>query len=292
VDFGDEEGARFGIACAGSRLATGALDADRARALVGRDGATLAEAMAAAGLDPAAAGPDPDRLARIHAFVELHVEQGRRLVDEGAAVGVAESIWPHGRYRLTFTGRADHAGTTRMADRRDPMTAFARTALAADAAARDADARATFGRLEVEPNGTNAIPSTVRAWLDARAADGPALDDLVEAVRRAAQEAGVATSTGAELTTESSTALLRFDVPLRERVARAVSEAGGGSAVPVLPTAAGHDAGILATAGVPTAMLFVRNPTGVSHSPDEFAEPDDCRTGVDALAAAVAELAR
>ena len=158
VAFADEEGARFGIACAGSRLMTGQLDPDRARSLMGRDGATMAEAMTKVGFDPSALGPDPERLARIDAFVELHIEQGIGLVDQDAAVGVAESIWPHGRYRFTFRGRADHAGTTRMRDRQDPMIAYAHAAIAADAAARATESRATFGRLEVEPNGTNAIP--------------------------------------------------------------------------------------------------------------------------------------
>ena len=292
VAFADEEGARFGIACAGSRLMTGQLDADRARSLVGRDGLTMAEAMAVQGFDPAGLGADPDRLARIGEFVELHIEQGRNLVDQGAAVGVAESIWPHGRYRLTFRGVADHAGTTRMEDRHDPMVAYAHAALAADAAARASDARATFGRLEVEPNGTNAVPSTVRAWLDARAADQQSLESLVERVAHGASVGAASSGTSVELTTESTTPLLTFDVALRDRIAAMVAGTGAPGGVPVLPTAAGHDAGILAVAGVTTAMLFVRNPTGISHSPDEHAEPEDCHAGVDALAAVLAGLAR
>ncbi len=292
VAFADEEGARFGIACAGSRLMTGQLAPDRARALVGRDGLTMAEAMTRAGLDPAALGPDPERVARIGRFVELHIEQGRWLVEQGAAVGVAESIWPHGRYRLTFRGVADHAGTTRMRDRHDPMLAYARTALVADAAARASDSRATFGRLEVEPNGTNAIPSTVRAWLDARAADQSTLDALVGDISGGATEGARASGTEVELVTESTTPLLSFDVALRDRVAAAVARSGASASVPVLPTAAGHDAGILTSVGVPAAMLFVRNPTGISHSPDEYAEPADRHAGVAALAAAFTDLAR
>ena len=290
--FADEEGARFGIACAGSRLMTGQLDPDKARALVGRDGRTMAEAMTAEGFDPAALGPDPERIARIGEFVELHVEQGRNLVDQGAAVGVAESIWPHGRYRLTFHGVADHAGTTRMQDRKDPMVAYAHAALAADAAARESDSRATFGRIEVEPNGTNAVPSTVRAWLDARAADQPTLEALVARIAGAAGAAASSSGTTVDVDTESTTPLLSFDAPLRDRLVDVVARSRAGESIPVLPTAAGHDAGILATAGVRTAMLFVRNPTGISHSPDEFAEPEDCHAGVAALAAVLTDLAR
>ncbi len=98
--FGDEEGARFGIACAGSRLVTGVLDADRARGLVDADGTSMAEAMAAGGFDAAHLGRDDETLRRVGTFVELHVEQGRALVDQDAPVGVASAIWPHGRWRF------------------------------------------------------------------------------------------------------------------------------------------------------------------------------------------------
>jgi len=289
--FADEEGARFGVACAGSRLMTGQMSADKARALVGRDGLTMAEAMSAAGHDPAGLGPDDERLARIGAFVELHVEQGRSLVHGDATVGVAESIWPHGRYQLIFRGRADHAGATVMEDRQDPMTTFARTALFADEHARVLASRATFGRLEVAPNGTNAIPSEVRAWLDARSASASTRDALVAAVGAAASEAAALNGTTVEVIVESETTVTEFDLRLRDRVCAAVASVSGGRA-PVLPTAAGHDAGILGSAGVPTAMLFVRNPTGISHSPAEHAERDDCHAGVVALAAVLEDLGR
>ena len=84
--------------------------------------------------------------------MELHVEQGRDLVDRGRAVGVASRIWPHGRYRVDITGEPNHAGTTRMEDRRDPMLTYAMTALAANKQARVAGQRATFGRVETTPN--------------------------------------------------------------------------------------------------------------------------------------------
>src|SRR3954453_8090678 len=98
--FADEEGARFGIACAGSRLLTGVLDPDRARALTDDDGTTMAGAMSAAGVDPRHLGRDEEALRRIGTFLELHVEQGRGLVEQAAPVGVASAIWPHGRWRL------------------------------------------------------------------------------------------------------------------------------------------------------------------------------------------------
>ncbi|MGH3311013.1 MAG: M20/M25/M40 family metallo-hydrolase, partial [Streptomyces sp.] len=120
VSFVDEEGARFGVACAGSRLLTGSLDPDKARDLSDTESTTMADAMEAAGHDPRHLGRDDDTLARIGTYVELHVEQGRALVDGTAAVGVAHGIWPHGRWRLDLPGEANHAGTTRLADRDDP----------------------------------------------------------------------------------------------------------------------------------------------------------------------------
>ncbi len=289
--FADEEGARFGIACAGSRLLTGQLSAERARGLIGRDGATMAQAMRDAGLDPDAIGEDRERLDQIGQYVELHIEQGRSLADDDAAVGVATAIWPHGRYRYTFTGVADHAGTTRMRDRHDPMSVFAHTVLAAEAAARLSDSRATFGRIEVEPNGTNAIPSVVRAWLDGRAANHDTLQQLLDSVAAAAHAAGEAAGVHVAVDIESETEIVHFDVDLRDRVRAAATGALGGAHVPLLPTGAGHDAGILATDGLPTAMLFVRNRTGISHSPAEAADRNDCLLGVAALEAVVRDLA-
>ncbi len=279
--FTEEEGARFGVACLGSRLLTGVIDPERARGLRDGDGTTWAEAMAAEGYDPGAIGPDPALLGRIGCFVELHVEQGRALE---APVGVASAIWPHGRWRLDFTGRGDHAGTTRLADRRDPMLPFAHAVLAARAAARAHDAVATMGKVQVTPNGVNAISSTVRAWLDARAPHDDAVHATVDDVRKAAEEAAREHGVSVAVAEESYSRAVDFDGGLRDRIAGVL----GGA--PVLPTGAGHDAGIL-SAAMPAAMLFVRNPTGVSHAPQEYAEPADRLAGVAALADTLEELA-
>ncbi|MGG8410585.1 allantoate amidohydrolase [Streptomyces sp. 12297] len=278
TNFGDEEGARFGLACVGSRLASGQLTKEKAYELRDADGVTLPQAMEAAGYDPEAIGADHARLARIGAFVELHVEQGRALDLSGDRVGIASAIWPHGRWRFDFRGEANHAGTTRLADRRDPMLPYAETVLAARREAEFAGAVATFGKIAVEPNGVNAIPSLVRGWLDARAADGKALDEVLDGVRRAAREHAERHGVELDVVRESFTPVVEFQHALRDELARILGEK-----TPVLGTGAGHDAGIL-SATVPTAMLFVRNPTGVSHSPAESAEEDDCVAGVLALA--------
>ncbi|MGC3002168.1 allantoate amidohydrolase [Streptomyces sp. G35A] len=282
VNFGDEEGARFGLACVGSRLTAGRLTREEAHRLTDGDGVTLPRAMEAAGHDPDALGPDPERLARIGAFVELHVEQGRALDLSGDRVGVASAIWPHGRWRFDFRGEANHAGTTRLADRHDPMLPYAETVLAARREAELAGAVATFGKIAVEPNGVNAIPSLVRGWLDSRAADQASLDAVLAGVEKAARAHADAHGVGLDVVRESFTPVVEFHHALRDEVARILGR-DTGLTVPVLGTGAGHDAGILA-GSIPTAMLFVRNPTGVSHSPAESAAEDDCLAGVAALA--------
>ncbi|MEU9365981.1 allantoate amidohydrolase [Streptomyces avermitilis] len=292
VNFGDEEGARFGLACVGSRLAAGQLTVEQAHRLTDADGITLPQAMERAGYDAGTLGPDPERLGRIGAFVELHVEQGRALDLSGDRIGIASAIWPHGRWRFDFRGEANHAGTTRLADRRDPMLSYAETVLAARREARLAGAVATFGKIAVEPNGVNAIPSLVRGWLDSRAADQQTLDTVVTGVEKAARAYADAHGIELDVVRESFTPVVEFDHALRDELARILGRdtgAGTGAGqgadlkVPVLGTGAGHDAGIL-SGTIPTAMLFVRNPTGVSHSPAEYAAEDDCVAGVTALA--------
>ncbi|MFJ8132708.1 allantoate amidohydrolase [Streptomyces hydrogenans] len=285
VNFGDEEGARFGLACVGSRLTSGQLTREKAYELRDADGVSLPQAMEAAGHDPSRIGADPERLGRIRAFVELHVEQGRALDLSGDAVGIASAIWPHGRWRYDFAGEANHAGTTRLVDRRDPMLTYAETVLAARREAELAGAVATFGKISVEPNGVNAIPSLVRGWLDARAADQESLDAVVTGVETAARDHAARHSIDLAVVRESFTPVVDFSHALRDELSRVLGEK-----TPVLGTGAGHDAGIL-SASIPTAMLFVRNPTGVSHSPAETAGEDDCVAGVRALADVLEDLA-
>lgn len=279
VNFADEEGARFGIACAGSRIITGQLTADRARGLTDADGVSLADAVTRAGRSPDDLGVDDETLRRVGCFVELHVEQGRTLVDTGDPVAIGTGLWPHGRWRIDFTGEANHAGTTRLADRHDAMIGYAHTVLGTRSAAEGHGCLATIGKVQVRPGGVNAIASGVTGWLDARGADEAAVLDAV------ADITAIAAGHGATVRQESWTPPTSFDPALADRL-----QAVLGPQVPRLGTGAGHDAGILAVHGVPTAMLFVRNPTGISHSPAEFAERDDCHAGVHALADVTREL--
>ncbi len=286
VNMCEEEGARFGLACLGSRLLTGRSTPTARWRCVTTTASILPRRCAMPASTPDRSAPSPIGVSRIGGFVELHVEQGlvavevegesvRGLAGLGRAVGVASEIWPHGRWRVDIAGRADHAGTTALPDRDDPMLTLAELVLAARIGAREHDALATIGKVAVRPNAVNAIPSSVTAWLDARGADEDRVRETV---------ASIGSSVGVEAVLESWTGLTRFDRALSQRAATACGDA------PLLPTGAGHDAGVLAAAGVPATMLFVRNPTGVSHSPEEHAEPQDCAAGVAALTAVLSDL--
>lgn len=283
VVFAEEEGSRFAIACLGSRLLTGALSAERAASLTDAAGNRFGDVARAASLG--SFGADAEALARIGVFVELHVEQGRGLVDLDAPVAVGSTILEHGRWRIDVRGQGNHAGTTALADRRDPMLPAAYAVLAARrAAAARIGSRATIGRLEPVPGGTNVIASRVSAWLDVRADSAKDTRDIVAEIAAGVAEAAAIEGCEASVVEESYTGEVSFDPQLRDRLASAL---GG---VPVLPTGAGHDAGVLA-AHVPTAMLFVRNPSGVSHAPEEGADDAAIDAGVDALVRTIEELA-
>lgn len=284
VVFLEEEGGRFGVPCLGSRLMTGSLGPDAVRRLQGPDGVSFAEAMRVLRLEPTYLGRDEEALAKIGCFVELHVEQGHVLDIKNQPVGLASSILAHGRWRFRLTGQGNHAGTTELTDRRDPMIPAAHLVLAARSAAARLGAKATVGRVHPTPGGTNVIASAVDVWLDARADTTPLTRDAVAEI--SAEVTRAAHTEGCELkvTEESFGDTVLFDPTLRDTLLDVLGD------VPVIPTGAGHDAGILA-GHVPTAMLFVRNPTGVSHAPEEHAESADCDLGAHALARVLAHLA-
>ena len=187
--------------------------------------------------DDAAAADHPRLLEAADAAPGRGLAEADGLADLDRPVAVGTAIWPHGRWRLDLAGQANHAGTTRMEDRHDPMLTYAMTVLAANKQARLAGQRATFGRLAVEPNGTNAVPSLVTAWLDARASSDDALVSLVAEVERQADDRAGRDGTSLVVTPESVSGSVVFDPDLAVRLA-------GLGDWPVIPTQAGHDAAL------------------------------------------------
>ena len=210
------------------------------------------------------------------AFLELHVEQGPRLADRGSPVGVVTGIVGYARGEFVVEGRAGHAGTTPMEGREDALvTAATQIVRVRDAALAVEGGFATIGQVDVEPGGANVIPSRVRLSLDVRAPDTERLDRLIESI-------GFEPSYRVEPVLFEGTAreAIRAEIEAREL------------GVVELSSGAGHDAGIVAAAGVDSAMLFVRSlNAGVSHSPDELSSPPDVELAVDVLAGALRRLA-
>lgn len=209
-------------------------------------------------------------------FLELHIEQGPTLDRAGAPLGVVTGIVGYAQGELWFQGRAGHAGTTPMEGREDALVLAARAIERIGEAARAIpEAVATVGQVDVEPGGSNVIPGRVRVSVDARAPDAERLDALIAAI---AFEPGQRTEPVAM--TDRCRAAFRDEIVER------------GLPVVELPSGAGHDAGILAAAGVDAGMLFVRSLNGgVSHSPDELSSEEDVALGIAVLAGALRRLA-
>lgn len=285
VAFRDEEGWRFGRGLFGSRATCGRVEASELDA-VGADGVTLREALARLGLSPSAGGGRAPG-----AYLELHIEQGPVLAGVPGAVGVVTGIVGMWGATVTFTGRAGHAGTTPMAGRADALAAAAEFVVAArQAAAGVPDAVATVGELAVRPNASNVIPASATLSIDARAPSAEALVELREALRRAAAAAADAGGCTVAIAGEWEEA----PASMSPRVQEALTEAAraGGVRCVLLPSGAGHDAGVLAASGVPCGMLFVASERdGVSHDPSEWTEPARALAGIQVLHDALAQLA-
>jgi beta-ureidopropionase / N-carbamoyl-L-amino-acid hydrolase len=286
VAFADEEGTRFGLPTFGSRLMTGQLDPASVKHRQDSSATTLEEALVAASIDPAGLGRDDYRVRNLDVFVEVHIEQGTDLQQCGRPIGLAFSVWPHGRWSLTLTGESNHAGTARVRDRRDPMLVAAAAIESARLVANERDVFATVGKISVEPNNSNSIAEHVRLWLDLRASEDSSLDTVLEEWMGRVREAARAHGVEYELACESISEGIHFDSSLRQQIA----DCFGRGDVPVLSTAAGHDAAALAHS-LKTAMIFVRNLTGVSHARREEASMEDCATASELLAKVLRRLA-
>jgi N-carbamoyl-L-amino-acid hydrolase len=279
ISFADEEGARFNTPTFGSRALTGVLDLgvlDR----VDREGIPLADALRAAGVDPDGIATTPEWLPRLRGFVELHIDQTTELERAGVSAGVVRGLASRLRLRAEIEGRADHAGTTPPADRRDALAAAARLIVAALDRSGDGLV-ATASRIEVEPNALTTVPAHASVWLDARAPDAV----RVEAWRAGVE--GLDVGLPVAFAVESQSPGCEFDAGLRSRLVALSDELG--ARAPELDCYAGHDAGLMA-ARLPAAMVLVRNETGVSHSPAEHVELDDAGFGAELVLRLLEEL--
>ncbi len=281
VGFADEEGTRFGATMLGSRALTGRFDP----ALLERTddaGISMADAMRAIGLDPAAIGTAARRAEDIAAYLELHIEQGPVLELADVPVGCVVAIDGQTRLRVTMLGMAGHAGTVPMGGRRhDALAAAAACILAIEELAEaEEGAVATVGRLEAWPGAVNVIAGRVTYSVDIRAPEDAQRLRLVAAIRAAILRIG--TNRGVRATIEQTHELgaSPCDPALQARIEAAI--AAEGHDVLHLPSGAGHDAMALAPM-VPIGMIFVRCRAGISHHPDEHVAPGDAEAGARVL---------
>lgn len=288
IAFADEEGARFNTPTFGSRALAGRLDVGDALARRDDDGVSLAEAMERAGVDPAGLARAPERLSALRGFLELHIDQGRELARAGAPAGVARSLASRLRLRAELRGRADHAGTTPPQERRDALAAAARLIVRAGELGADPGLHVTTARIACEPNAATTIPARVSLWIDARSPRAEQVVAWRERFEAAAGEIAQAGGVELELRTEAGSEGVEFDRAVRAALGGACASLG--IPAPEMVSYAGHDAGVLAER-LPAGMLFVRNETGVSHSPLEDVEMADAAFAAEALLRALAELA-
>ncbi len=271
IAFSEEEGVRFGVPFIGSRAVAGRFSSALLE-LKDADGVTLETAIRAFGLDPGRvdeAAVDRSALG----FVEIHIEQGPVLESEGLSVAAVTAIVGQTRLTLDFTGQANHAGTTPMRLRRDALAAAAEWIVAVETLAQRTEGlAATVGKVNVEPNAGNVIPGAARVSLDVRhaydAARNAAVETLLGQAEAIAARRGLAFSHIRQ--TDQSAA------PMDERLTAILSDSIEAAGFPLkqMPSGAGHDAMVMA-ARLPTAMLFLRSPGGLSHHPDETVREED-----------------
>jgi allantoate deiminase len=271
IAFSEEEGVRYGLPYLGSRAVAGRFD-PALLTLIDAEGITVDAALRGFGLDPGRIGKailDSNAAC----FVEIHIEQGPLLEAENLSVAAVTTIVGQTRLTLTFTGHANHAGTAPMHLRRDALAAAAEWISAVEALAQRTEGlAATVGRINVEPNVGNVVPGVARVSLDVRHARDTVRNAAVEELLAKAE--AVSTKRGLALTRAGQ--LEQAAVPMDERLTSFLTDAIEAAGFPgkTMPSGAGHDAIVMA-GRLPTAMLFLRSPGGISHHPDESVREED-----------------
>jgi allantoate deiminase len=282
VAFGDEEGVRFASTLGGSKALAGRFDF-KSLDETGDDGVSRRQALKAFGTDPSRLSEEALSPDQALGYVEVHIEQGPVLEQEGLPVGIVTAIDGVTRGTVEVDGVAGHAGTVPMPMRKDALAAAAEMLLAIEARARSqSNLVATVGKIEVPGSAANTIPGRVRFTLDIRSPSDQersnAVDDINKAIAAIAQRRGVT----AQLAVGHEVPAALCDRRLSDQLAKVVE------AMQIkprrLPSGAGHDA-MAFDKVIPFAMLFVRCRGGVSHNPAEFASPDDIDIAARALSA-------
>jgi len=277
ISFTDEEGAH-GAGTVGSRAMLGRLKEGELTRRVGAGRPTFAEDLARAGMDPARIGEARRDPREFGCYLELHIEQGRRLESEGVQIGAVTAIVGIYRYLVTVDGEASHAGTTPMPLRDDALVKAAPlfSLLPEWVRGRQPEMVGTIGQLELFPGAPNVVPGRCRFVVEVRSQHREDMGHLRELLAAyAAGRKGWSVETVVE----------KDGTPCAPELIEAVAEAAGreGLSCIRMPSGAGHDAQSFAAAGVSTGMIFVPCRRGMSHSPDEWIEPAQAAQGCQVL---------
>lgn len=290
VCFTDEEGVRFSTGMTGSRAVAGTLGPTELADATTADGQRLWDVLLGNGLDPARVPDAAQRRTDIAAYLELHIEQGRRLEAHNSPVGLVDAIAGLSSWHIHVLGERNHAGATALPDRRDALIPVAVAILAARQAMHDIPGLvATVGDVQVVDGASNIVPGGAHFSLDVRSADPDEINTATRQVLDAVRESAV--DNGCEVLTElaKSLAPVLLDRSILSMIRRAVPK---GRRCPEMASMAGHDAMSLAAAGVPTGMVFVRSARGMSHCPQEHSAAQDCTEGAQLMADVALLLAR
>ena len=288
VIFAEEEGSRFGRGLLGSSVWTGQMETAQLASIHDHRGVSYPDAMAQAWLKIS----DHSRLKSndIRAMLEVHIEQGSVLEKRGRRIGVVEAIAGIRQLNITIKGTADHAGTTPMEDRSDPLQAAARIIIAVDKIARNTGPNtvATVGRITCEQAQVNVIPGRVRFSVDIRDSNKTILESAVTAINQTAKEICVERGLVFEIDQLSEAE----PVTLSDRIIDSLEEkAREKNVAPYrMISGAGHDTALIAELAE-AGMIFVPSQDGLSHCPQEYTRLEDIALGCEILLATVAQLA-
>jgi allantoate deiminase len=272
IAFSEEEGVRFSFPFLSSLAVVGQLTEEHL-AKTDRDGVSIAEAIRNFGLDPTRIPETCPLPAKAFAAVEVHIEQGPVLEKDEASVAVVETIVGQSRFQLTFDGQANHAGTTPMSLRHDALVAAAQWIVEVERyAAGYKQLVATVGRIEAYPGAMNIVPGKVVVTLDVRHPRDESRHAAVAHLLTKAESAGALRGVKVTAKLQSEQKAVPLDHNLTTKLHQAAERAGFDAQA--MFSGAGHDAMILAP-HVPTTMLFLRSPGGLSHHPDETVREED-----------------
>lgn len=284
--FTNEEGARFAPDMMGSLVYVGGMPLDEALAVTGIDGATVGTSLAAIG----AAGPQPVGAPAVHAFVELHIEQGPVLEEQGVTIGAVDMVQGISWTEFTVTGTSNHAGTTPMRLRHDAgYVAMATASFVRDLAKRMSGHQvSTVGSIEVRPNLVNVVANHARFTVDLRNTDEALLQQAEAEVMAFITD--LAAAEGVEVASRRLARFepVSFDAAMVGRVEAIARDLG--HSVMRMPSGAGHDAQMLARV-CPTSMIFVPSARGISHNIHEHTDPADLDAGANVLLRMLVDLA-